>query len=64
MVDADLAFENSTVQATLRGHVISVKNPTHGSIEAEDIGEIIWDEHQRPGADCRIVSGGRVFTHL
>ena len=63
MVDADLSFENSTVRATLRGHVISVKNPTHGSIEAEDIGEIIWDEHQRPGADCRIVSGGKVFAH-
>ena len=63
MVDADLSFENSTVQATLRGHVISVKNPTHGSIEVEDIGEIIWDEHQRPGADCRIVSGGKVFAH-
>ena len=63
MVDADLSFENSTVRATLRGHVISVKNPTHGSIEAEDIGEIIWDEHQRPGADCRIVSGGKEFAH-
>jgi len=61
MVDCDLSFENSTVQATVRGFVHSVKNPTHGSIAADEIGQIIWDEHQRPGADCRIVSGGRVF---
>lgn len=61
MEGADFAFENCTVQATLRGHVISVKNPTHGSIQADSIGEIIWDEHQRPGADCRIISGGQVY---
>ena len=57
MEGADFAFENCTVQAKVKGHIISVKNPTHGCIEADSIGEIIWDEHQRPGADCRIVSG-------
>jgi len=57
MIDADFAFENCTVNASVKGHIISVKNPTHGCITADSIGEIIWDEHQRPGADCRIISG-------
>ena len=55
MEGADFAFENCTVTATVKGHIISVKNPTHGMIEADSIGEIIWDEHQRPGADCKII---------
>ena len=58
MEGADFAFENCTVDAKVKGHIISVKNPTHGVIEADSIGEIIWDEHQRPGADCRIIAGG------
>lgn len=59
MEDADFAFENCTVTASVKGHIISVKNPTHGSIQADSIGEIIWDEHQRPGADCTIIAGGQ-----
>lgn len=59
MEGADFAFENCTVTATVKGHIISVKNPTHGRIEADSIGEIIWDEHQRPGADCIIIAGGQ-----
>lgn len=58
MEGADFAFENCTVTATVKGHIISVKNPTHGMIEADSIGEIIWDEHQRPGADCKIIVRG------
>lgn len=54
MQDADLAFENSTVEATVRGDILSVKNPVNGSITADSIGEIILDEHRRPGADCAI----------
>ena len=59
MEGADFAFENCTVTATVKGHIISVKNPTHGRIEADSIGEIICDEHQRPGADCKIIAGGQ-----
>lgn len=61
MEGADFAFENCTVNADVKGHIISVKNPTHGCIKADSIGEIIWDEHQRPGADCQIISGGVAF---
>ncbi|MBE6612697.1 MAG: DUF3737 family protein [Ruminococcaceae bacterium] len=41
LVDCDLAFEYSDVEAKLRGHVMSVKNPRSGSITADSIGEII-----------------------
>lgn len=44
MVDCDLSFENSDVQATVAGHVDSVKNPASGTILADSIGQIIQDE--------------------
>ena len=44
MVDCDLSFEKSTVDADLRGFVHSVKNPYEGRIIADKIGEII-DEY-------------------
>ena len=46
MVDCDLSFENTTVQATVKGEITSVKNPAGGSITADRIGEIILDEYQ------------------
>ena len=44
MIDCDLSFEKSTVDADLRGFVHSVKNPYEGRIIADKIGEII-DEY-------------------
>lgn len=41
MTDCDLAFEYSEVEADIRGHVDSVKNPKSGYIVAHSIGEII-----------------------
>lgn len=41
--DADLAFEESTLNATVKGSITSVKNPEAGSIVADSIGEIIID---------------------
>ena len=52
--DADLAFECSSVRATIQGPVRSVKNPMTGSITAGSYGEIILDEHAKAPADCRI----------
>lgn len=54
--DADLAFEESTLEASVKGHIISVKNPTSGSISADSIGEIILDENIRKPADCVITT--------
>lgn len=55
--DCNLAFEYSTLQATIRGHVVSIKNPTSGSIHADSTDEIIIDEHQKAPADCKITIG-------
>lgn len=52
--DADLAFEYSRLNADIRGHVVSVKNPTSGRIIADSIGETIIDENILPPADCSI----------
>lgn len=41
MVDCDLAFEKSSVDARIVGHIDSVKNPDSGRIVADSIGEII-----------------------
>ena len=44
MVDCDLAFERSQVQATLTAPILSIKNPLTGSrITVPQVGEIIRD---------------------
>ncbi len=53
--DANLAFEYSTIEATLNGHVVSIKNPTSGHITVRGtVGEIIIDENQKAPADAVI----------
>ena len=52
--DADLAFEYSDVQATVKGCVTSVKNPRSGRIEADSIGEIIIDKNIKEPGNCEI----------
>ena len=47
MKNTDLAFEESSVRAEIRGSVLSVKNPLSGSILADDYGEIIEEESGR-----------------
>lgn len=52
--DADLAFEYSSVQATIRGHIPSVKNPRSGFVRAGSIGAIILDENCKAPGNCSI----------
>lgn len=52
--DADLAFEDSDVNAVIRGTVTSVKNPRSGHIVADDIKEIIIDANLREPGNCVI----------
>lgn len=52
--DCDLAFECSSVQATINGPIRSVKNPRTGSITAESYGEIILDKNIKAPADCKL----------
>ena len=44
MEAADLSFEYSDVQADIRGHIDSVKNPRSGNILADSVGEIIQED--------------------
>ena len=52
--DAVLAFEYCSVNATMKGFVPSIKNPTTGKIVVEQVGDIIIDEMQKAPADCII----------
>ncbi len=54
MEGCDLAFENSTVTATVHGRIDSVKSPAGGSIIADEIGEIIRDRAPVDGEGCVI----------
>ena len=56
--DCDLAFEESTLQATVCGNITSVKNPTSGRIMAGSIGEVIIDRNIKAPADCVIEQVG------
>ena len=44
MLECDLAFEKSEVYADITTSVISIKNPTSGSITAPSVGELILDD--------------------
>ena len=54
MVGCDLAFENSTVTATVKGHVDSIKSPAAGRIEADSVGEIVYERAPVDGRGCEI----------
>ena len=55
--DADLALEYSSVQATIKGHVHSIKNPRTGFIKADSCGELILDKNIKAPGDCDIQIG-------
>lgn len=50
----DLAFEYSDVEATIDGHIVSVKNPKSGSVTADSVGEVI-------DGDAAIPCFGKVY---
>ena len=58
-VECDRAFEYSTVEADICGHIESIKNPASGHITADSIGEIIIDENIKGPADCIIEVRGK-----
>ena len=43
MIDADLAFERSDVEAVITTPIISIKNPLSGRISVPAVNEIIRD---------------------
>ena len=44
MEGTDLAFEYSDVEATIQGHVDSIKNPLSGEIVVDSVGEVIMGD--------------------
>ncbi len=51
MHECDLAFEKSSVNASVKSHVDSIKNPLSGKIEVLSLGELILDD---PSSSCDI----------
>ena len=49
MIDADLCFEKSEVEATLINPVISIKNPLSGHIYVPSVGEVIFNDESAKG---------------
>ncbi len=54
MVDTDLCFEKSEVEATLTAPVVSIKNPRSGVIRVPSVGELILDD---PDARGQVLTG-------
>ena len=54
LLNTNLAFEYSTVDAEIDSSVISVKNPYSGRIRAKEIGEIIFDNKEMRREDTEI----------
>lgn len=50
----DLSFEKSDVRATVKGNIVSVKNPISGYIRADSIGEIILDDEHKTISTCKV----------
>ena len=44
MEETDLSFEYSEVNADIKGHIVSVKNPKSGVIIADSVGEVIFGD--------------------
>jgi len=42
MEETDLSFEYSEVEATIKGHIDSIKNPKSGTIIVDSVGDIIY----------------------
>jgi len=55
--DANLNFEYSHVEATIKGDITSIKNPSSGHIMVDGhIGELIIDNNQKEPRSCTITS--------
>ena len=54
MIDADLSFEKSEVEAELTAPIISIKNPKSGYIKVPAVDELIMDD---PEAKCEVLIG-------
>lgn len=59
LLNTDLAFEYSTVEAVIDSNIASVKNPYSGKIKAKHIGEVIFDNPKMKKEDIEIITSDR-----
>ena len=52
MEGCDLSFEYSEVEADVRGDILSVKNVLSGTVVADSIGEVLFDENRRDAGNA------------
>lgn len=56
LLNTDLAFEYSTVDATVTSTIDSIKNPISGKIYASEIGKVIFDDPEIKQENTKIVT--------
>ena len=54
----DRAFEDSSVEARIKGRITEIKNPKTGHITADEIGAVTYDEFAKLPHDCVIEARG------
>lgn len=55
MEGTDFSFEYSEVEATIKGEILSVKNPKSGRIVADKIQELIYTEDAKYPSCCEVI---------
>lgn len=55
LLNTNLAFEYSTVNATVNSHIESIKNPHSGKIAAKSIGEVVFDNPKMKAEQTEII---------
>ncbi len=58
MQNCDFSFEYSEVNATIRGNILSVKNPKSGAITADSITEVIYTDDSKYSCNCQVLQKG------
>lgn len=54
MINTDLSFEYSDVNATIKGRIESIKNPRSGKIIVDEVGSIIKEDSITED-NCKII---------
>lgn len=55
MIDTDLSFEYSEVEASIKGNILSIKNPKSGTISVDHVEEIILTKDSVYPCECKII---------
>lgn len=57
LLNTNLAFEYSTVEATIVSNIESIKNPYSGKIVTKSVGEVIFDNPEMNANNTEIITG-------